>query len=226
MKRLFLALGLSLLLLGCGDDTNNTKKDSGADGSSNCGAGIFPCGPYGSKVGSIVENFDMQGFYDAQNFCKAHKDKTAATSKAKPISFKSFHLGDTGAACKAFQPKLMWVMVGAGWCGPCKTEVQAIQKEYAAGTIDARVDLLNIVFEATTPGTPINEAFLKLWADGYGLTLPVAMDPNLNVGAYFNKTNPPFNMLVDTSTMKIYYTQEGGKIDDVKKKVSDFLATL
>ena len=228
MRRTVLVLSLSTLLIGCSDDTSTDKLDGKTtpkdSGPTQCGAGIYPCGPYDIKAGSVARNLEFKGYMEAKNFCTDHKDKKADTSKMVPISFKSYHLGDASTSCAANKPTLLWVMVSAGWCNPCKTEVQEMQKEYAAGTMDARVDLLNLVYETTSPGTAITEAFLKTWTDNFKLTLPVAMDPDFKMGAYFSRANAPYNMLLETATMKIYYQQQGGKLEDIKKKVTEFLA--
>ena len=227
MRRTMLALILSTLLFGCSDDSNNDKVDGAVPkdtGPTQCGKGIYPCGPYGIKTGKVADNIALKGYMAAKNFCTDHKDKKADTSKLVSIAFKDYHLGDSSASCSKNKPALMWVMVSAGWCNPCKTEVQEMQKDYAAGSVDARVGMLNIVYETTAPGTAVTEAFLKPWTDNFKLTLPVAMDPSFKMGAYFSRDNAPFNMLVDTADMKIYYQQQGGKLADIKKKVSEFLA--
>lgn len=228
MRRTMLALLLSTLLLGCSDDTTGDRQDGPVTtkdtGPTKCGAGIYPCGPYGTKTGSVAANLEFKGYMAAKNFCTDHKNKKADTTKLTSISLKSYHLGDASASCAANQPSLLWVMVSAGWCNPCKTEVQETQKDYAAGTMDARVDVLNVVYETTAPGTAVTEAFLKTWADNFKLTLPVVMDPDFKLGAYFSRGNAPFNMLVETKTMKIYYQQQGDKLADIKKKITEFLA--
>ena len=229
MRRTMLALLLSTLLLGCSDDTTDDKKLDGAvptkdTGSDQCGMGIYPCGPYDTKTGFPAANLEFSGYMDPKNFCTDHKNKKADTSKLVPISFKSYHLADMSTACAKNKPSLLWVMVSAGWCNPCKIEVQETQKEYAAGTIDDRVDVLNLVFETTSPGTAVTKAFLDTWATNFKLTMPVAMDPNFKMGAYFSRANAPFNMLIETKTMKIYYQQQGGKLADIKKKIAEFLA--
>ena len=169
----------------------------------------------------MAKNLEFKGFMDAKNFCTAHKDKKSTTGKLVPISFKSYHLGDS--SCAANKPKLLWIMVSAGWCGPCKTEVQEVQKEYNAGTMDAKVGVLNVVYETTSAGTAVTEKFLKTWTESFTLTMPVAMDPDFKLGAYFSRANAPYNMLIDASSMKIYYQQQGGKLSEIKKKVAEFL---
>lgn len=226
MRRFTLALIFTALIFGCSDDdSNGTKQDKAVvekdGGIPTCGKDIYPCSPYDTKVGSVAKNLEFKGFMDPKNFCTAHKDKKTSTDKLVPISFKSYHLGDS--TCAANKPTLLWVMVSAGWCSPCKTEVQEVQKEYGAGTMDPKVGVMNVVYETTSAGTAVTEKFIKTWADNFKLTLPVVMDPDFKMGAYFSRANAPYNMLIDTSSMKIYYQQQGGKLADIKKKVDEFL---
>lgn len=228
MAKTMLALFLSLMLFGCSDDSGNDKLDGGGGqldtAPGKCGSGIYPCGPYGTASGKVAANLTFKGYMDPKNFCTAHKDKKPNTGKLADITFANYHLGDSGAACAKHKPRLMWVMVSAGWCKPCKAEVTETQKEYSEGKIDAQVELLNVVYETTTPSTRVTEAFLGTWASNFKLSFPLVMDPDFKMGAYFSRDKAPFNLLVDTKTMSIHYQQQGGKIEDIKKKITEFLA--
>lgn len=231
MSRWALVLGLSLVMLvGCSDDGEG--KDMGidtiaADFTSSSGDGPtqakYPAGPYGTKAGETAANLEFLGYMDPKTFCKKPADKKMDTSKLRPISFQSYHLGDSSTGCAGYKPKLMWVMVSAGWCGPCITEVSSTQQQYAKNAITDGLELLNIVFEDKA-SAPADGAFLKTWIAQGSLTFPVAMDPSFKMGAYFSKAAVPFNMLVDTKTMKIYYRQVGGSLTNIGKKISEFFA--
>ena len=231
MSRWALVLGLSLVMLvGCSDDGEG--KDMGidtiaADFTSSSGDGPtqakYPAGPYGTKAGETAANLEFLGYMDPKTFCKAPADTKMDTSKLRPISFKDYYLGDSSSGCAKHKPKLMWVMVSAGWCSPCKTEVSSTQQQYAKGAITDGLQLLNIVFETTT-SSPATESFTKTWINQFSLTFPVVMDPSFKMGAYFSKAAVPFNMLVDTKDMKIYYRQVGGSLTDIGKKISEFFA--
>ncbi|MCK5798330.1 MAG: hypothetical protein KAI47_14155, partial [Deltaproteobacteria bacterium] len=120
------------------------------------------------------------------------------------------------SSCPAKKRKILWVMVSAGWCGPCQQEVAETQANYGKGDIDSRVHLMNIVYE-DDKSKPITESFAKLWAENkqFKLSFPVGMDPTFRMGTYFDRNAVPFNMLVDLSTMKIIYRQTGGDLSAV-----------
>lgn len=244
MRRLMTATALcTLLFAACGG--NKAEPDKGVQpdviqpdvlspfdtGPTACGAGIYPCGPYGTAKGTVAANLEFVGFKDPQEQCKANKDKVLDLDNKVKIAFKDWHLGDTACAKKG----LLWVVVSAGWCRPCKVELCKTVRDYQAGAVDSRVGILNIVFE-TDDGKPVTEDFLKLWitnlpdpdtgkrclAAGRNLSLPVVMDPSFRMGVYFNKAAVPFNMLIDTSTMKIYWQDVGEKLPEIGQQIANF----
>jgi thiol-disulfide isomerase/thioredoxin len=239
MHRTLVALALAAGLLGSGCSSKSEKqKDTGLatdtvesdfttaldDGGSTCGAGIYPCGPYGTKQGQVATNMQFLGFEDPKTQCKADKDQVIDTSKLVKISFKDFFLGDTGSGCSTYKKKLLWVMVSAGWCGPCKSEVQSTSQEYAAGNVDSRVGLMNIVFETAAPVAPADETFLKQWVSTFSLNFPTVIDPSFKMGAFFVKSAVPFNMLIDLSNMKIFYEQTGANLPGLGAKITEFFS--
>ena len=230
MTRWAVALTLTVLMTGCSD--SDKDFDAGVDTIApdfttayldGAPKANYPAGPYGTKAGETIANLEFLGYMDPKNFCKSPADKSLDTSRLRRISFQDYYKGDSGSGCSKYKPKLMWVMVSAGWCGPCKVEVSSTQAQYGKGAIMNGLELLNIVFETTT-GAPSTGAFTKLWANEYKLSFPVVMDPSFKMGAYFSKAAVPFNMLVDAKTMKIYYQQVGGSLTNIGKKAAEFLA--
>jgi hypothetical protein len=230
----FLAI-TTLLLAGCGN--KDGAKDSGPpppdsiqpdilspfdQGPSACGPTVYPCAPYGTNMGDVAANLEFLGFKDPNELCAAHKDKKLDMSSRVKVSFKDYFLGD--GSCAAARKDLLWVMVSAGWCGPCQQEVQETESQYKAGSVSPRMAIMNIVFETDKPGTPIDEAFLKTWINAFGVTFPVVMDPTFRMGAYFNKAATPFNMLVETKTMKIYYRQTGGDLKTIGQQAAAYFS--
>lgn len=226
MKRWIAIVGMLALVAGCSDDSSSTT-DGGtvpqADTTSQCGAGIYPCGPYGTAVNSVAQNFEFDGYMDPKNHCTDHDKKVMDTTTLRKISFSDWFLGDS--SCAAQKKELLWVVVSAGWCVPCQDEVKAIQQKYAAGGWDKRLGIVNVVFETAPPTIkPADAAFIKQWTDGFKLTMPVVMDPQFKMGAYFDKKNTPFNMFIDLKTMQIYYRNTGSSGTDYAKLVSDFFS--
>ena len=222
-------LVISLFLLGlaaCSDDAEPitdggvSNLDTSTDTSTACGPTVYPCGPYGTSANDKVKNLELEGYMDPKELCQPHKDKVQDTSKVAKLSFKDYFTGDS--TCKDQKKGLLWVMVSAGWCQPCKAEVQAVQAKYKAGSYNKALGIINVVIETTKNNEPADAKFIKQWADGYKLTFPVLMDPIFKTGAYFSKTAAPFNMLINTKEMTILYRSTGADLPKLEQKVTDF----
>lgn len=220
-----LVLGGSLASTGC--SSSGASADAAVlypdltalDFGAACGPDTYPCGPYGTKNGNIAGNEVFQGFMDADNFCKKHIDKKIDTGKLVSIGLVDWF--KTPAAC-AKTRKILWVNVAAGWCGPCRAEVQELRKQVLAGGFNEAVGFLNIIFE-DSKYAPATAAFAKTWATSQDLQWPVVADPNFRMGQYFDKAATPFNMLVDTSTMKIFYQGVGADLPGIAQQIDTFL---
>lgn len=212
---------------GCSSDDDEKPKDSGPDISfipdtapSPCGTGIYPCGPYGVNIDDVTKNLEFVGYSDPKEHCKEHKDKVMDTTTSRRISFKEFHLGDS--SCTQYKREILWVMVSAGWCTPCQKEVSKTQNEYALNQVDQRVAILNILTETDNLSEPATDAFIKKWIQSFNLTFPVGMDPSFKLGAYFDVKAVPFNMLIETKTMKIIYRETGENLPGVGAKIQSY----
>ena len=120
---------------------------------------------------------------------------------------------------KLAKPKqLLWVMVSAGWCGPCIQEIRELGKIIDSGGIDERVAFVDILFE-NDDHKPATEDFAKKWADTLGLKFPLLLDPTFQMGAYFDRQAVPFNMLVDLDTMQVYFSITGAAFATLGQQV-------
>lgn len=230
-KSLFVAsmAVLSLTLGACSSD-GDAKPDSGggidllladttsADSGPACD---YPAGPYGTTEGKLVENFEFKAFADANYQCKDPADQVMDLSKTRKVSFKDYFCN---SSCPEKKKKILWVMVSAGWCGPCQQEVAETQAQYGKGALDPRVHLINILYE-DDKSKPVTEEFGKLWAKNnqFQLTFPVALDPQFTMGKYFDRNAVPFNMLVDLDTMKIIFRQTGANLPAVGQAIFNYL---
>ena len=158
-KNLICTLAAAALCVACSDDTgnNNTQGDMTVTGDMNtsCGAGVYPCGPYGTAVDSVVANMELQGYMDAKEHCLDHKDKKQDTAALRKASFKDYHLGDS--SCASMKRTLLWVMVSAGWCAPCQDEVKKVQAKYEKAAYDERNYRTIVEVAAKLPDKVIQE---------------------------------------------------------------------
>ena len=223
-----------LLAGACSSSDNNATPDAGAtvdakvvidlalgsDAAASCGAGIYPCGPYGTQQGEVIANEKFTGWSDPDTFCKDSKDKVLDIDTVRNFSFKSWF--DKPDKCPEKKKKLLWVMVSAGWCGPCIAEINEVMAQYRTGAFDSRVEVIDILFEDDN-GDPATPAFAKVWANQLKLTYPLLLDPTFKMGKYFSREAVPFNMLVDLETMKVFYAQTGNNLPAMGQQVQAFL---
>ncbi len=241
-----LALIAALALVGSAcSSTDSTEKDSGGgngpdpdgpvaqvdkgivpdlgtadSGGASCGEGIYPCGPYGTSKGDVIEDVTFVGFADPDTFCKPLKDQAIDFSKSKKFSFGDWHRPPEG--CPDKKKQLMWVVVSAGWCGPCRAEIQETMAAIKQGAIDDRLALVDILFEDDN-AQPATESYAKnLWAQYVGITFPLLLDPSFKMGKYFDREAVPFNMLVDLETMKIVFRATGANLPAVGQAIQSF----
>lgn len=232
---------LSILLFGiaggCGSAPPPLEPDLGAtditvvddvakagDQQATCGAGIYPCGPYGTKTGSVLEDLRFLGYLD-RNGDKKLDTKSASSSDYGLTSMKEFH--------QTAKRKLVWIIVSAIWCSVCKKENQELAQLYKNGKIDSRVELYQVMFEDENY-QPMNKAKLAQWIEAFGqptfayyagtpLTFPNVMDPSFKMGKYFDRAATPMNMLIDLKTMKIVYAKTGYSLQQMGAAIQQAL---
>ncbi len=239
-RTLLLVAGAMLVRGGCSDDSQaDPDRGPGLDGAAEaslpgaadfttpvpdsgptCGPGIYPCGPYGTQVGEVIQNLEFYGYMDPDELCEKNSLKKHDYTQLRKISLKDYYLGSSKAGCGAYKKSMLWVMVSSGWCGPCKAEVSETQQYYKADQIDTIAGLINVLNDSAKPGVPPDADFLKKWSADYSLTMPVNMDPSFKTGVYFYRRAVPFNMLIDLKTMRIYYQQVGGMLENIGKQIS------
>jgi|GEM_PF-2758788 thiol-disulfide isomerase/thioredoxin len=173
--------------------------------SAKCGPGIYPCGPYGTKKGDVVDTLTLEGFADKDYLCKGNKDLQQDLAVSRSFSFKDFHQGTV--KCR----QLLWLIFSAGWCGPCIDEAAELQKELKEGSFDDRVLIVTIVLD-DVQGNPATLDFAKEWAknDKFSLDVPVLADSKWQLNPFFGPDSGlPYNLLIDLSTMKILEIIDG-----------------
>lgn len=202
MKNRWLAgacvVSLASLLAACGGSPADEGKsfDNGAAGSTSGGNGTsgtaaYPAGPYGSEIGSTVQNLEFLGW---QNPAAAGFDP----SKFKPIRLSDYYNPDGTKPAKA-----LMINVSARWCVVCKGEYADFRASSRYESLKAKgVEFVGVLFEDANQ-EPAKPADVQWWAQTYQVEFPFLIDPGFKMGAYFSADATPLNMVVDTRTMKI-----------------------
>ena len=194
----------ALLASACGTGKPQIPPELiGAGGNANNPSADYPSGPYGIEVGSIVENFQFQGFVQPE------LDKTLET-----IDFAQF-----------YDPKgeknheLLLLNTAAAWCQPCRIEHASLPGRAEEFAPQGLV-IFALLFQ-DSDGEPATEETLDLWTSNFGTSFPMALDPSFQMGRYASAETPPLNLVVDARTMKILRLFIGNQ----DEALWDFIAT-
>jgi hypothetical protein len=175
----------------------------------------YPAGPYGKRVGDTVQDLCFDGWTDptAESFDPA---------KIHPICLSDFH-AETDV-------KLLLVESCAVWCVSCKSEYRgSTDRPSLTDALAARRSqgfrVLGTLFQdgASRPATPADAA---AWAEAYGVTFPFTIDDEHKIGLFTSPNTAPFNLLIDTRTMKLVLALAGDEPAVLFAAMDDFLAKL
>lgn len=173
----------------------------------------YPAGPYGSRVGDVVQNLCFSGWKDP---------KAAAYDPAKfaPICLGDFHADPA--------VRLLHVESCAIWCAACRAEYGG--NGASEPSLSQRLDeqksrgyrVVGTLFQdaESKPAAPSDAV---TWASTYSLEFPFALDPDHQLGLFTSSVVAPFNLLIDTRTMKIVLEVVGDEPSVLFSAVDDFL---
>lgn len=189
----YMAISLATLALGCGQSGNTGNPDGAQVGT--CDAASYPCGPYGSDVGSVIANLELLGQRD---------DNGNGSVTDDPV--RAIHLADYHADPNV---KVLVIATSAEWCAPCRqeqSELVALWKKYRdAG---AGVAFLEAVIQKQDT-TPADTTTVDQWAAYYHIPFDMASDPMLALSPYYDINLFPSTMVVRTSDMVIVAQNRG-----------------
>jgi len=105
-------------------------------------------------------------------------------------------------ALEQFYGNVILIDFGAGWCGPCRTVARTAEADFRSLADDGFL-IIHYMIDDNQGGNGVTDpAFIKGWADQYGLTFPVVWDSELSAyqgavrgGLY--QGGIPFMMLLD-----------------------------
>lgn len=200
MIRHIIALGGCIALAAC----SSYRTEGEIPGCVEVEAGVdYPPCPYGTTVGDVVANATFEGF--------ASHDRVG--EGLQTISFADFYDPDGNG------PSLLFVNAGAVWCAPCKEEARELPHIWER--LHDKVAFLAVVYEGK-PNVTATEKELASWVKSFKTPFFTAIDPDGQILAYFDKSSPPYSMVIDTRTMRIV-GQVVGKPDDLEAFIASHL---
>ena len=181
----------------------------------------YPPGPYGVDVGSVIRNYQLDGY----------RNPTTSTSMLQPIQLADFYNPhgrdpsylppDGGVDDRYFpassgypnagklKPTALLLDVAAVWCAPCNRDAQTnLPVEYTLYEPCGAEFLLNLV-DGPTSGTAATPADLAAWVNKYHVNYAAALDPAKQLVPLFPNQGFPEKVVVDTTTMRIVESYVG-----------------
>jgi hypothetical protein len=219
VRALLMSAVLALFSAACGSGGPQLPPellDAIAAGDSGARSLGYPPPPYGNTAGETLED---------ACFSQAWLDPLASqfdVSRLGRLCFSDFYDPDGAKGTK-----VLLINTSALWCLSCYAEWEAAGD---AGSVIQRRDELRpqgfLVFGLLfqdSEGRPANREHLRAWARRFSIDVPLALDPDFQMGRYARQNVQPFNMLVDTATMKILDSFEGDQSQAIASKVLSYL---
>jgi hypothetical protein len=197
-------------LLGC----SSTPPPPFAGGGEVASAPVYPPGPFGTGVGSQVENFDFVGYANPKadhktmqliQFADFYNPHAFDTTYKPASTAEDDRLFPPGSQYGEGQPKptVLSVDIASVWCGPCNAEadcvVPSLHKRYAPCGGEFMLQLA----DGHTVGTAAVPNELEAWAFDYGVDFPAAIDPEYKTEIIWAASAFPENILIDLTNMTI-----------------------
>jgi hypothetical protein len=160
----------------------------------------YPPPPYGTEVGTVVENFRFLGWSDP---AAAAYDQEAL----EPLDLARFYNPDGQG-----DVELLVMTSTAVWCSVCRGEYEDFRSGKVADYSARGVEFFGVLFEDNDSG-PARPSDLATWADTFDVTFPFVLDPAFKLGRFFDRQATPMTMVIDTATMEIAWLEVGWATD-------------
>jgi hypothetical protein len=204
---------MTIGLLGCSSSDTTPSPPTTLSGQASAAA-VYPPGPFGTGVGSQVENFDFVGYADAATnhstmqliqFADFYNPHAFDQSYSPASAAEDDRLFPPGSQYGAGLPKptVLSLDVASVWCGPCNEEAEcvlpALHKRYAPCGGEFMLQLA----DGPDEGVAAVPANLVAWTEQYKVNFPSAVDPEYKTEVLWAAEAFPENILIDTTSMTI-----------------------
>ncbi|MBI4702900.1 MAG: TlpA family protein disulfide reductase [Deltaproteobacteria bacterium] len=154
----------------------------------------------------MIKNYAFTGY---ANPAKAHT--------LVPISLGDFY-NPTGeglyAEASPFEadkprPRVLLIDVAARWCAPCQQEAKEILPAAHAKLAPLGAEFLLDLADGIEPGSVATQKDLDKWTTAFAVDYPAVFDPDYQLGALFDASSFPVNIVIDTREMRIATVVKG-----------------
>lgn len=193
-------LWLAVVFTACGTRSNDEIPPALLDAIAQRGdsAAAYPEGPYGGKLGDIAPDVCIRGWHHPR---EADYD---------PERLERICLSDFWDP-EAREHQLLLVNTSAIWCSACRVEYggSGNRPSLSRHLSERRgLRLLGALFQDAA-FEPADEADAVAWARTYAVDFSFGLDAPFVMGAFADAEVQPFNMVIDTRSMRIVLQVDG-----------------
>ncbi len=170
-------------------------------GTGNPEKAEYAPGPYGTNIGSVVENYAFVGYTQPQTD-RADLEVLSMADFYNPTADGVFP-ADGRAWAGLPKPKALSISVTAYWCAPCKEESRETIPAVKATKGPQGAEFLLLLSDGSAGNVPPVIAELDSWVTNYDMTVPAAIDPGPVFQPVWDANAYPENILIRTSDMRI-----------------------
>lgn len=211
------ALGPLLLLpLSCGSHADDEIPPELLEAIRQRGevAESYPEGPKGGEVGDLAPNVCVEGWLDP-------KAARFEASEMETLCLSDFWDPEQRSH------RLLLVNTAAIWCSACQVEYQgSSSRPPLASEVEARrakgLRILGTLFQDASLN-PAKPSHGVEWTRAFDVDFPFGIDPDFVMGAFAKADVQPFNMVIDTETMRIVLAIQGDNPDELWPSIDDLL---
>jgi hypothetical protein len=221
MKRA-LAVGLLVLVSACKSSAGDPLDPLPGSGSEVLDQ-EYPEGPYGTTIGTVIENFPFQGYVDASTgMAEGDRAQISLGDLFNPTGTGT-HPEDGPFEPGSPKPRALMINVSAVWCGPCKQEAATILPGEYEHYHPLGLELITVLADSEEVGDPATFDHLDAWCRTFPIAYPAVIDPEYQLGGSFDTSQYPANFIIDTTTMEIVEVVSGIPTDSFFTKLDSIL---
>lgn len=167
----------------------------------------------GSIPGNRIPNFHFLG--------RVNGDPTTKTASTGDLAVTQ--LADLYDP-KGAKVRIIRIVVGALWCGPCNQEAEALVANKVADELGPQgVVLVTALIEGATAGIPATTSDLDTWTAKHLPNWTQVLDGQNKLGPFWVQDAIPENITIDARSMEIL-AKEAGYNPNVKTELQTWLA--
>ena len=223
MRKLICALALGATLTGCTLGSGDSVAPVPGSGDEIIDQ-AYPTQNIGTTVGTVIKNYPFTAYINPATGMGTAAQQAITLGDFYNPTGKATYPADSPFGAGTPIPRVLVINAGAVWCGPCKEEAANVLPGKYDQFKPSGMQLLFILFDSVKPGEPASFTDLDNWTGTFDVRYPAAVDPKRNMADIGDPSQFPFNIIVDTTTMRIVESQVGLPPETFWQRIEELLA--